>query len=372
MATLPVTLLNGTTADADDVMDDFIEIYANINNSNIAAAAGIVFSKLDSTTVAGRTAIQTLTNKTLTAAVFTGNTTFDTTTLFVDSVNHRVGEGTITPECLSHLFVGAGSGGAIFAGTVQKIESNANAYQEFETTTANNAGLVFTDDVSARAWWIYDHSTDSFFARVAGVAALTLSSAGLGVGVGASTVASALQIIKNDNGNSIARFQNTNATQKKTYLQLSDSTGALTDALIGLDTSTGVLATSFLYLGIGAAAAPLKVFNSGLVTMTSGLTVTGAVSADSFSTGGDISGRSEILGFSTSSGADTSVLSISGNNAGAGGMSGIYFTTSLGTLDKQVFRFAATYTDTTALGAFYGRIPIFIDGVGIKYISLYS
>ncbi len=69
MATLPVVLVNGTTADANDVMDDFDEIYSNIDNSNIKASAGIVFSKLDSATVAGVSAAQILTNKTLTSPI---------------------------------------------------------------------------------------------------------------------------------------------------------------------------------------------------------------------------------------------------------------------------------------------------------------
>lgn len=87
MAVLPVTLLNGTTADANDVMDDFTEIYTNIANVNIAASAGIVFSKLDSATVAGVTATQTLTNKTLTSPAFNGTPTFSTLPTFSAGIN---------------------------------------------------------------------------------------------------------------------------------------------------------------------------------------------------------------------------------------------------------------------------------------------
>lgn len=47
MAVIPIILLNGTTADANDVMADFTEIYTNITNVNIANAAGISFSKLE-------------------------------------------------------------------------------------------------------------------------------------------------------------------------------------------------------------------------------------------------------------------------------------------------------------------------------------
>lgn len=38
MATLPVVLVNGTTADANDVMDDFDEIYDNIDSSNVQSS----------------------------------------------------------------------------------------------------------------------------------------------------------------------------------------------------------------------------------------------------------------------------------------------------------------------------------------------
>ena len=50
MATIQVILLNGTTADANEVMSNTNEIYTNINNSNVAAGAAIVFSKLENLT----------------------------------------------------------------------------------------------------------------------------------------------------------------------------------------------------------------------------------------------------------------------------------------------------------------------------------
>jgi hypothetical protein len=53
LATIQVILLNGTTADANEVMQDFNEIYTNIDNSNIAANAGIAYSKL-ATLASGR------------------------------------------------------------------------------------------------------------------------------------------------------------------------------------------------------------------------------------------------------------------------------------------------------------------------------
>lgn len=47
MATLPLILTNGTTADADEVMAIFYPLYNDIDNSNIAADAEIEVSKLE-------------------------------------------------------------------------------------------------------------------------------------------------------------------------------------------------------------------------------------------------------------------------------------------------------------------------------------
>lgn len=90
-----------------------------------------------------------------------------------------------------------------------------------------------------------------------------------------------------------------------------------------------------------------------------------------FDNNGDINARAGIFAMGLSSGSDTATIDVSGANAGAGAAYGVYFSTLGGTLDASM-RFAAVYTDTTALGAFYGRIPIRIDGVGTRYIALYS
>lgn len=71
MAVNPITLLQGTTANATDVETKVNPLYSSIDNSNISAAAGIVFSKLDSSTVASIATVQTLSNKT-----FSTNTVF--------------------------------------------------------------------------------------------------------------------------------------------------------------------------------------------------------------------------------------------------------------------------------------------------------
>jgi len=66
---------------------------------------------------------ETLTNKTLTAAVMSGNTVFNTDTLFIDSTNGRVGIGTVSPATKLHV-----QGFASYRGDAYTIASfSANA-----------------------------------------------------------------------------------------------------------------------------------------------------------------------------------------------------------------------------------------------------
>lgn len=64
---------SGDTLTASDLNAEFDGLLAAIAivNADVSGSAGIVFSKLDSTTVAGVTATQTLTNKTLTNPILT-------------------------------------------------------------------------------------------------------------------------------------------------------------------------------------------------------------------------------------------------------------------------------------------------------------
>lgn len=64
-------------------MADFTEIYTNITNANIAAGAGITFSKLDPATVAGVSAVQTLSNK-----IFSDNLSWQSGTAFTANLDH--------------------------------------------------------------------------------------------------------------------------------------------------------------------------------------------------------------------------------------------------------------------------------------------
>lgn len=74
-ATITKTWVSGDTLTASDLNAQFTNLLnaTAIVNADISGSAGIVFSKLDSVTVAGVTATQTLTNKTLTKPTINGS-----------------------------------------------------------------------------------------------------------------------------------------------------------------------------------------------------------------------------------------------------------------------------------------------------------
>ena len=88
----------------------------------------------------------------------TGNATFDTDTLFVDSVNDRVGIGTTTPECLLHLSSATGTSSIV--PTKLKIHttsaggdwnsSNPWGLIEFDTDDASGSGSGPVAGIGAR------------------------------------------------------------------------------------------------------------------------------------------------------------------------------------------------------------------------------
>lgn len=90
--TLTTTFTDGTVPTAAQFNGNFNvianEINGSLSNANISASAGIVFSKLDSTTVAGVSATQTLTSKRITkrtdtvASSATPTINTDTTDIF--------------------------------------------------------------------------------------------------------------------------------------------------------------------------------------------------------------------------------------------------------------------------------------------------
>lgn len=124
-------------------MADFDEIYSNINNSNIALGAGIIFGKLDSATVAGVSATQTLTNKTLTSPTinagalsgtfsgsptFSGNLTFSGTLTFSGAItfsNTVSFSENVNIATTKGLYFGAGNDTGLLESTVNQLRAVA-------------------------------------------------------------------------------------------------------------------------------------------------------------------------------------------------------------------------------------------------------
>lgn len=72
----------------------------------------------------------------------------------------------------------------------------------------------------------------------------------------------------------------------------------------------------------------------------------------------------------TSSGSNLYAIEASGVNAGAGAAYGMAFTTASGTLDEPLY-FATSYYENVAVGAFYRRLFVSMNGTR-KYIAVYD
>jgi hypothetical protein len=118
-------------------------------------------------------------------AVLTGDLTVDTNTLKVDSTNNRVGIGTTSPEGLLHLEVSS-SGASYTADSADTfiLERNGGCVIDFRTPSANDAGLIFSDnDARAQGTVLYNHSDNHVQVGTAGSERFRVASAGqLGIG----------------------------------------------------------------------------------------------------------------------------------------------------------------------------------------------
>jgi hypothetical protein len=123
---------------------------------------GRLFFKKDSGTPAIVTVVttadtQTLTNKTLTAAVMSGNTAFNTDTLFVDSTNGRVGIGTSSPAQKLEV---SGSG----VQTIRVITtdtSGTNIGRFLAEYTGGGGGVASQIDIRAGAGYTYINTSSN-------------------------------------------------------------------------------------------------------------------------------------------------------------------------------------------------------------------
>ena len=171
-----------TTNPATDVLP-----IVNIADTLMASSGSTRKITVNSLLGAGGTA-------TLASATITGALTVDTSTLKVDSTNHRVGILTATPtEPLTiNNTGGVGSTGAlrVFANDQSQARislqnTNGQAYHWVAGFPgASNAGFALYDNTAAATRWYVDNTGVQTWQNVGGVAgtAMTLNSTGLGVG----------------------------------------------------------------------------------------------------------------------------------------------------------------------------------------------
>jgi len=193
---------------------------------------------------------ETLTNKTLDAPTFTGNATFDTNTLYVDSSNNRVGIGTTSP-----------------------------AYQfEIENTGAN--ALLVLDRTDGAACFIEGQSTRSAFGSVGATPlALAYNSAAV-VTIGASGA-----ITVNPDGANPFTFPTSDGSANQ-VLQ-TDGSGNLSFATVSSASTLTIADDTSTTASIDLNSETLTVAGgTGITTSVSGntLTITGSATQNTFST----------------------------------------------------------------------------------------
>lgn len=116
---------------------------------------------------------------------------FDSNTLYVDTVNNRVGIGTAAPSVLLHVQDGAGTEPTYLTGTVAVFQNNDNSNDDTRISIiGGNSSFGFSildfgdaDDVDVGAL-IYDHGNNSLTIRVDAATAIVIdSSQNVGIGL---------------------------------------------------------------------------------------------------------------------------------------------------------------------------------------------
>ncbi len=170
----------------------------------------------------------------------TGNLTVDTNTLFVDSINNRVGIGTINPINKLHV---------VTAGNPAKFESTSgNGRIEIDAPSTKNAGVQFFENNVLR-WGIFNQGTDDSlkFQNKDFATRLVVQQDG-NVGIGTTAPQYKLEVVANVSLNNTLFVTNggnvgigTSSPDHKLHSQISSTT-------------TGVYAANFKNTGNGGTA----------------------------------------------------------------------------------------------------------------------
>ena len=167
-----------------------------IGSSNRSSAYGMdvyVSANLQSTlrVVGGSTFLSQING---TFAVFTGDLTVDTNTLFVDSTNNRVGIGTITPSTTLDVI-----GAATFSSSVTTLASTTNGF--IAQTTANSVYPYFRWVANNRSYWAaaIDNGSDATWQlgngnTVGSSPLMTVVASSGNVGIGTNTIVGLLSL----------------------------------------------------------------------------------------------------------------------------------------------------------------------------------
>ncbi len=258
IATIPVILLNGTTADANQVMDDFNEIYTNILSSNIGAGGATgtgLFVLQDNPTINGAVGgTVSFSGPVSFPGGITGNVAFDTDTFFVDATNNRIGIRTITPDAPGHFFLGAGGGAATNIRTAVKLENSAEVYLEFETPNTNQAGFLFSDDSASVGQLLYDHNVNQFTLN-------QTASIIRNVAVGSAAINAGTLLKIENNTNAYIEF--TTLSTDQAGLVFTDTSGSFGQFLYSHSTDTFSVNRNFAFLAEASVALTNGFFTDG-------------------------------------------------------------------------------------------------------------
>ena len=176
--------------------DAQVEIFHDASVKLATTSSGVdVTGTLTATTLAGTLSTAAQTNitsvGTLSSLTVSGDATFDTSTLKVDSTNNRVGIGTASPEAKFHLQETSVSPSYSLTGrAVAVFERNADMSIVLRSNDTGDSSIDFADSsAQAPARIVYDHSNNNMQFNINGSERMRIDSSGnLGIGTSSPTV----------------------------------------------------------------------------------------------------------------------------------------------------------------------------------------